>query len=77
MCGPNYRLITKINLTPGSSTDSHLLAATVPGVMDSPGLVDSSWTSVAREQLLEDLALPGEDGGAVAGYGSGGVVPEQ
>ena len=44
--------------------------------MDSSGLVDSSWTSVAREQLLEDLALPGEDGGAVAGYGSGGVVPE-
>ena len=56
------------------------------GVTDPPGLVDSSWALVAREQLLEDLALPGEDGGAIAGYGSsgaaagdgsGGVVPEQ
>ena len=44
------------------------------GVTDPPGLVDSSWASVAREQLLEDLALPGEDGGAIAGYGSNGAV---
>ena len=41
--------------------------------MDSLGLVDSPWASEAREQLLEDLALLGEDGGAVAGNGSGGA----